>query len=106
MKSLRFLLAVAALFAVCTTLRGQDTGSRGALGSGANLGQVRGDRLGPTSTSSSPFTNGLGQAASGWTQQGTQGPELSDRVHWLQSMRPDEVANRTRWMEQPRSARE
>jgi hypothetical protein len=99
MKSLRFLLAVAALFVICEIVRGQDTGSslRGALGSGSNLGQVL-----PT-TGNSPFTSGLGQMLNGW---GSQGQDTSAQIPWLQNMRGDEMAARTRWMDQPRSARE
>ncbi len=104
MKSLRFLLAVAALFVICEMVRGQDSGSslRGALGSGSNLGQVLTDKTLPT-TGNSPFTSGLGQMVNGW---GSQGQDSAPQIPWLQRMRTDEMATRTRWMEQPRSARE
>src|SRR5437868_11104403 len=102
MKRLGYWLAVVALVAICPMLWGQDTVAQpgGALGSVANLGQIVRERGVPASAGSSPFTNGLGQIGSGWSQQATQGQPLSDRIHWLQRMRPEEVADRTSWMEQ------
>src|SRR5207247_9104063 len=71
-----------------------------ALEARGNLGQL--NILGSPTTGGSPFSNGLGQIVSGWTQQGIHGQELADRIHWLQSMRADEIAQRTRWMDQRR----
>src|SRR5260370_22952138 len=48
-----------------------------------------------------PFSNCMGKVVSGWAQQVVQGQQLADRVHWLQSMRADEMSQRTRWMDQP-----
>src|SRR6266852_8934346 len=97
------ILAIAVALGICSAARGDDPPAipRAPLGSGANLGQLSNLGL-PATTTSSPFSNGLGQIVSGWTQQGIHGQELADRIHWLQSMRADEIAQRTRWMDQRR----
>src|SRR6516165_8173220 len=102
MKKLCFL-GVALLLGVGGAVRAQEAPSilGGPLGSGANFGQFL-ENVGAFGTSSSPFSNGLGQIVSGWTQQGIQGQDLADRIHWLQSMRADEMAERTRWLDQRR----
>src|SRR5262249_47998493 len=102
MKKLCFL-GVAVFLGVGGTVQSQDAPSilRSSLGSGANFGQFL-DNLGAFGTSGSPFSNGLGQIVTGWTQQGIQGQDLADRIHWLQSMRADEMAERTRWLDQRR----
>src|SRR5947209_15100558 len=95
-------LAVAVALGICSAARGDDPPAipRAPLASGANLSQLSNPGL-PT-TGGSPFSNGLGQIVSGWTQQGIHGQELADRVHWLQSMHADEIAQRTRWLDQRR----
>ena len=94
MKRLCFL-TVAAVFGISAVAWADDLPAfpRAPLASGANLPQLK-DGL-PGMPSSSPFSNGLGQIVSGWTQQGIHGPELADRIHWLQSMRADEIAEST-----------
>ncbi|HMF15189.1 MAG TPA: hypothetical protein VKE94_22900, partial [Gemmataceae bacterium] len=107
MNKLRSLAVVAVL---CTPgLMVADDGlpiPRGSLGSGASLGQSLGDLGIPGSVGSSPFSNGLGQIVSGWARQGIHGPELAERIHWLQSMRSDEIAERTRGLGQGRFGRD
>jgi hypothetical protein len=102
MKKL-YYLATAMVFVIGGAVRSQD-GSlvpRGSLGSGANLGQLLSE-----APSNSPLTNGLGQTVRNWTQQGIHGQELADRIHWLQSMRDEERAERLRQFEKRRSARD
>jgi hypothetical protein len=95
-------LAIAVALGITAAAQADDPPAipRAPLASGANLGQL--SNLGLPTTGGSPFSNGLGQIVSGWTQQGIHGQELADRVHWLQSMRADEIAQRTRWMDQRR----
>jgi hypothetical protein len=95
-------LAIAMALGITAAAQADDPPAipRAPLASGANLGQL--SNLGLPTTGGSPFSNGLGQIVSGWTQQGIHGQELADRVHWLQSMRADEIAQRTRWLDQRR----
>jgi hypothetical protein len=59
--------------------------SRGALGTGANIGQAVTGQLGQTAIpASSPFSRGIGQVVSGWTHDGIHGTELAQRIHQLQ----------------------
>src|SRR5262245_2044098 len=100
MKKLCFV-GVALFLGVGGGVRAQDTPwiLRSPLGSGATLGQFL-ENFCASGTGSSPFSNGLGQIVSGWTQQGIQGQDLAERIHWLQGMRADEMAERTRWLDQ------
>src|SRR5262249_52029666 len=102
MKRLFFLPALAVAIGLSASAQAQDVSSfaRGALGSGAGFGQTLGDMAVSRTFGDSPFTQGLGQMVSGWTQQGIQGTDLADRIHWLQGMRADEMAQRTRWLDQ------
>src|SRR5262245_24968394 len=95
MKRLSFL-AVAVALGISAAAWAEDPPSPFSLGANLPLGNLGG------TSASSPFSNGLGQIVSGWTQQGIRGPELADRIHWLQTMRTDEIAQRTRWMDQNR----
>src|SRR5947209_8563788 len=103
MKKLYFVAAIVVL-ATAGVVRGDDGAllPKGSLGTGASLGQFAGPLATPGMPSASPFTNGLGQAVSGWTHQGIHGPELSERVHWLQGMRADEMSERMRRVDQRR----
>jgi hypothetical protein len=56
-------------------------------------------RLRDAMSSSSPFSNGLGQLLNAWSQQGIFASELADQIPWLQGMDADEIAQRTRWMD-------
>jgi hypothetical protein len=99
-----YIFTVAVMIAGRGAIRAQEASSipRGALGSGANIGQLLGDRGITRTPSNSPFTNGLGQQVKGWTQQGIHGPESADRIHWLQSTHAEQNPERTRGMEQRR----
>jgi hypothetical protein len=65
---------------------------RGALGSGAQIGQNLSGLGGPFQNlpQGGSLGQGLGQVVSGWARDGIHGPELAERVHWLQQTRNSE----------------
>jgi len=107
MKTLR-LIAVGVAFSISGLAYPQDLNLRpgGSLGSGANIGQSIGNLGSSTLSGGSPFSKGLGQIVSGWTQQGIRGPDLADRIHWLQAMRAEEIAERMRRLDPDRFSRD
>ena len=107
MKTLR-LFAVVAAFSISGIAQAQDVNllPRGSLGSEANIGQAIGNLGSSALSGGSPFSNGLGQIVSGWTQQGIRGTDLADRIQWLQAMRADEIAERTRRLDADRLSRD
>src|SRR5216683_2725306 len=104
MKRSCFLHTAIVCAGICGTARADDGPiiPRGALESGANVGQFLSNAGTPGIASNAPFSRGLGQIVSGWTQQGIRGDELAERVHWLQRLRADEMAERTRSLERQR----
>jgi len=94
MKRLCFL-AVAATLAISATGWADDPP---AISTPFALGNDL-PRLRDAMSSSSPFSNGLGQLLNAWSQQGIFGSELADQIPWLQSMGADEIDQRTRWMD-------
>ena len=94
MKRLCFL-AVAATLAISLGARADDPP---AISTPFALGNDL-PRLRDAMSTSSPFSNGLGQLLNAWSQQGIFGSELADQIPWLQSMNADEIDQRTRWMD-------
>ena len=103
MKAFSSLLTATAALVFGGTLWAQNSplAPGGALGSGAaNLGSLLGNLSSPSAGGTAPFSQGLGQVVSGWAQQGIHGQDLSQRIHWLQEMRSDEMAERMRRFDQ------
>src|SRR5438874_1502835 len=99
-----YLLAVVTALGICGAARGDDGPSlpRGALGSGADFGQIMRDPGTLGATGSAPFSRGLGQIVSGWSRDGIHGEELAERIHWLQRMRAEEIEDRFRTLDRQR----